>query len=295
MQRNKANTQLTRQYAAEKNLDVQFDDSRHRIRYKIKNNLIVVPSMHEGWALKGKRIILMTHGVGDSYLSDNRIRSFPGGVGRDHIQAFLVPNEVAAQANGQFYDKPIHIVGCPKLDKWANYKKEKTGTICISFTWDRTFSPEGTSAYSHYKSILPELAKRYTVIGHGHPLVIDELEKDYNEAGIETVKDFEEVMKRADLYIVDSSSTLWEFAVIGPVMLLNAPWYRKDVEHGMRFWKYSNIGIQIDSPQDLIDAIPEALEDKIERRPIIDKVYPHLGNASQKAVEAILTEQERTL
>jgi hypothetical protein len=54
---------------------------------------------------------------------------------------------------------------------------------------------------------------------------------------------------------------LYEFASTGrPVVVMNAPQYRRDVHHGLRFWDYPP-GLQVDRPEQLADTIARALSD----------------------------------
>jgi hypothetical protein len=60
-----------------------------------------------------------------------------------------------------------------------------------------------------------------------------------------------DVRKFANLLICDNSSLMYEMSYLGRnVVALNAPWYRRDVEHGLRFWQWR--GIQVDTPEELL-------------------------------------------
>jgi glycosyltransferase involved in cell wall biosynthesis len=94
--------------------------------------------------------------------------------------------------------------------------------------------------------------------------MIDRLEQTYRQCGIEVVRSFDEVCRRADVYACDNSSSIYEFASTGrPVVLLNAPWFRRDVEHGLRFWAAAGIGRQVDEPEDLAEAIRCSLSEPV--------------------------------
>ena len=103
---------------------------------------------------------------------------------------------------------------------------------------------------------------------------------------------FEDVVRRADLYIADNTSTLFEFAALDrPVIVLNAPWYRRGVEHGLRFWEFADVGVQVDDPESLVDAIGRALEDRdgSRRRSIVRALYANLGDATARAADELAT------
>ena len=99
-------------------------------------------------------------------------------------------------------------------------------------------------------------------------------------------------MRRADLYAVDNSSTLFEFAATGrPVVVLNAPWYRRSVTAWPRFWWGADVGANVAYPAALTETILGALKDtnkQADRRArIAAEVFPHVGDASRLAAEAI--------
>jgi CDP-glycerol glycerophosphotransferase (TagB/SpsB family) len=116
----------------------------------------------------------------------------------------------------------------------------------------------------------------------------------WRQLGIEHVTLFDAVAARADLYVCDNSSTLYEFAALGrPVVVLNSPAYRRDLDLWPRFWRCADVGVQVDRPDDLEVAIHLALDDPpaiaARRRAVVDEVYPLLdGRAAQRSAEAIL-------
>lgn len=238
------------------------------------------------------RIVLAQHGAGQSY-SDNHA-SYPGGQNNEAVGMFLCPNEHSAGRWRAAYPRArVEVVGCPRLDDLPSRVPGPGPVIAVSTHWDDKHSPEGRSAWSYIQSSLRELAKRYTVIGHAHPRYRRQLDPIYRRHGIEVVPTFDEVCRRADVYIMDNSSTLFEFASTGrPVVVLDAPTYRKNVNHGLRFWDAADVGVRIPATGDLIAAVETALEDAPEvaarREAALDIVYAFRTGAAQRAADAIL-------
>jgi hypothetical protein len=251
-------------------------------------------------------IILMEHGVGLTPAQDHA--GYAGGTGmRRQADLTLAPNEFIRMRTAKaIRGMPQVVIGTPKLDKFsrkwevesrATIRKVKEGkpVVCISFHWNgEKVSREAGNAFLHYRDALDDLAHQddFHLIGHGHPKYMWFLEKEYEARGIEVVRDFEEAMLRADLYVNDCSSTLYEFCVTGkPVVILNAPWFRRDVNLGIRFWEYTDIGPQVDEPGELCAAIGEQLSvDRYAcaRKKMVHDLYPFLGCSAQRAAGAIL-------
>lgn len=260
-----------------------------------------------------RRIVHMEHGTGHAFGT----APYPNGVKgkRDLVDLFLAPNEYTAQLIRSVRSTRVEVIGTPKMDPWyyppffedpGNYNlitqvykfsPEKPPRIAIAFHWGDRHSnpPEAGSAFEHYKDILPELGRRYQLIGHGHPLAGDVYQKEFERLGIEWVPDFRQVLLRADLYINDLSSTLYEFLVTGkPVVVLNAPWFRRDVQWGIRFWDYSDVGFNVESPDDLFPWIDRTLRHYVtacaqERRLAVRDLYPYIGQSAQRAAEVLVS------
>jgi CDP-glycerol glycerophosphotransferase (TagB/SpsB family) len=103
---------------------------------------------------------------------------------------------------------------------------------------------------------------------------------------------FEDVCRRADVYVCDNSSTLFEFAATGrPVVLLNSAAWPKGRGPGLRFWEAAGVGVQVDRPADLGDAVQRAIElwgpDVRARQAALDIVYAFRSGAAERAVAAI--------
>jgi hypothetical protein len=239
----------------------------------------------------------LEHGAGQSYGGDPRSAqhgSYAGGRDRDDAALFLVPNErAAARWHATYPGAEVHVVGSPKIDELPARAPGPGPVVAISFHWPCAIAPEARTAFPHYRTALPAIARRFRVLGHGHPRFMPRLAPVYRTIGIEPIDDFDEVLRRADMYVADNSSTLFEFAATGrPVVVLNAPWYRRHVDHGLRFWDAATVGSQVDEPWDLVATVERALADppdqRVERERVVAYVYARpLGGAARAAAEAI--------
>lgn len=272
---------------------------RRRMRRELR--LTMVASWGDMKRMKRTKrpLIHFEHGNGQTF--DVRHTSYAGGPDRENVVLFVCPSERVAEANRAYYpDTPTVAVGCPKLDRFHAVSPYVTGNakpvVALSFHWNAKWIPETRSAMDHYVSVFHDLAEsdEFDVIGHGHPRILDRLRPLYRDAGIPVIPTFEQVLATADLYVNDCSSTLYEFASTGrPVVVLNAPWYRRDVQHGLRFWEYANVGVQVDEPDDLLAVIRMALIDppthQRNRKRAVAACYAYIdGHATERAVNAIL-------
>ena len=238
-----------------------------------------------------RRIVLLQHGAGQSYGTDHP--HYAGGRGNDDVGLFLVPNEHAADRWRARYPRAaVEVVGCPKLDTLPA-REPGPPTVAVAFHFDAWVAPESRSAWQHFRDALPELAGQVRLIGHGHPRRID-LAAAYAAMGIEWVPDFAEVCRRADLLVFDNTSAGFEFAATGrPVVVLNAPWYRRSAQHGLRFWEAATVGLQADRPGMLAETVRCSLmpshADELRRRreAALRYVYAYRTGAAQRAADAI--------
>jgi hypothetical protein len=241
------------------------------------------------------------HGAGQSYLGDPhrpvRSGSYAGGPDREDVALFMVPNEHSANRWRETYPKArVALVGSPRIDTLP--RREPSGAepvVAISFHWPCRLSPETDTALGDYMPVLGDLAQRFLLIGHAHPKADwpQRMERLYRRIGIPFVKDFADVCRQADIYVCDNSSTLFEFASTDrPVVVLNSKHYRRDVNHGIRFWDAAGIGLQVDRAGDLAETITAALEDPLEqqmaRETALNIVYQPRTNGAAYAATAIV-------
>jgi hypothetical protein len=251
-----------------------------------------------GRRLGYRRFVFMEHGAGQAYIGDAhgaRHPSYAGGTDREDVELFLVPNEYSADLWRRAYPSArVEVVGSPRLDGLPRREPGPGPVICVSFHWPAFVAPEADSAIGYFTDALRPLAQRFTVIGHAHPKGHwpAEMERIYRQADIPFVADFDDVCRQADVYVCDNSSTLFEFASTGrPVVVLNSPYYRKNVHHGLRFWDAADVGVQVDRSGDLNAGVELALEDRSEqqanREAALDIVYAYRSGAAERAAAAV--------
>jgi len=247
-----------------------------------------------------RRIFMMEHGTGHGFGTS----AYPNGPGeRDCVSLFLPPNQYTADKIHTVRSTPCEVIGTPKLD-WVvdqdltQYRLHPR-TVCISFHHGgkNRKPPEAGSAFEHYKDIIPELKKQFNLVAHGHPLSRVRDIPFYASIGVPFIDDFEQVMRVADVYVNDLSSTLYEFITTGkPVIVMNAPWFRRDVQHGLRFWDYSNIGFEVNQPGELKKAIDATLLTPTlflrQRKKAIQDLFPYLGVSAKRTAEVIANNLE---
>lgn len=249
----------------------------------------------------GNPVVLCQHGAGQSYGSKMN-SSYAGFPGHKGIALFLHPGPHPARRDRRAYPGTRVVeIGSPRLDDWHTGKNKlpqnEKPVVAISFHWPAKIGvPEAGSQFDYYEPALKNLAdaEDFEVIGHSHPRLWKKARGVYERLGIEPVREFDQVLKRADVYAIDNSSTLFEFASTGrPVLVLNGPSYRKSVQYGLRFWECATVGINVETPRHLLEKVRLAIEDPAHVRDArieaLKKVYTFQdGTSATRAAEAIL-------
>lgn len=237
-------------------------------------------------------VIYMEHGIGHTY--SNTHPSYAGAPGRDRTTLFLNQHKLTDEKNRNMYPNADHkIIGVPRLDK-VKLRPAQGRIVAISFHWECRVAPETRSAWDHYRPGLRQLRSQdFQLIGHAHPHKgwPEKLTPYYQRHGIPYIPTFEQVLEQADLYVVDNSSTGYEFAAAGRhVIHMNAPWYRKHINHGIRFWEHIP-GPTVNNHQELVDAIKDVLANpnkwEPQRQQVVKTLFPHLGRSASTAAKAI--------
>lgn len=228
---------------------------------------VIVAGYVDEMTLPARRpVIYLEHGAGQAYRGDYTAAddpSYHGGYGHDNAVLFLCPREeVAARWRERYPKAKAFPIGCPKLDELhRDPPPGEERTVAITFHSEARLCPETLSALPHYelglRDAVTDLQRAgWTVLGHGHPRVWRKTSKLWDELGVEKVRSFDEVLRRARVLAVDNSSAGPEFASLGkPIVWLNAPWFRRETNHGGRFWDWTEGIPTVDGPEQLADAV----------------------------------------
>jgi hypothetical protein len=241
---------------------------------------VVVASWSDSRALmlSGRPIVLMQHGAGQSYGAAGewaRHPGYPGGDENEHIAMFLCPNDYSAQRWRERYPStPVHVVGSPWAEQLRDtvaqaqpkLARSSTPTVAFAFHWRAEICPESGSAFDDYAPHLATIASHLRangvrMLGHAHPRLWDEAAPVYEWSGIEPVASLESVLCNSDVLCLDNSS-------IGPlagacgvgVVWLNASTYRREADHGGRFWTWTEGLPVVEDPGETVDTALGGLE-----------------------------------
>lgn len=265
-----------------------------------RDGLVMVASYADLRLVGERPVVYVEHGAGQAYVPFAH-PSYSGSSNPTFgkVRLFVCPNEqVAARWREAWPDIPAVAVGCPRMDVWHRDPGEPDRAL-IGWTWhwDCKVVPESRSALGHYLRhlgpVVGELRRAgYDVLGHGHPKWGGQLEPMWDKVGVRYTPDPDVLLRDCGSLIVDNSSMAYEFASLDrPVLSLNAPWYRREVEHGLRFWSLIP-GMQCNEPGELASAAIRSADDhelaRFQRRRVVGAVYgPADGDAGKRAAHAV--------
>lgn len=239
-----------------------------------------------------------SHNSGDPEVRGKR--GYPGGDGADDVGLFLAPNEeVAAKWQARYPAASAVAVGCPALDRWhLNPPAPETPRLVLTFHWPSGHCLEAGTAWPLYQRYVAEqliplaLREGWSVVGTEHPRWQKELLRSWQTMGVSAVG-YDEAMETGTLLIADNTSMLPEFASTGrPILFLDSPEWRRDIDHGGRFWKWPEGQVSCESPFYLREAVEEAAADRpgarAARERMVRDVYGAVdGKAAERAADAV--------
>lgn len=203
------------------------------------NDVFLIGGFPDIDLVQNRRLIYVEHGAGQRYegLSEHHAQHYHGSRHPNRVVAYISPRQEVADSWG----RPAFAAGSPVCDPYPLFGEE--GVVAITFHWDAPrVCPEARSAFDHYVERMPDIiaalrSQGYEVLGHFHPK-FPRLERCWIGWGVPVV-DVDIVRRRASLLIADNTSLMYEMAYLGRrTITLDAPWYRYDVDHGLRFWEH---------------------------------------------------------
>jgi hypothetical protein len=118
--------------------------------------------------------------------------------------------------------------------------------------------------------------------------MVDQAEKVFARAGIETIRNFADVIAWADVYAVDNSSTLFEAKALGlDVVYLDAPWYTP-FPGSLRFDLFTELGPHL-KDGDLAEAAMHANDNRVsyDGSRMVAEIFGDVDGATTRAVKAV--------
>lgn len=226
----------------------------------VMGHIALVAAWQDVQPLRGTcQMVYVEHGAGQVYTDRLHDPSYSGSQGARHtgVVGYIAPSQTVAD---RWTQARAVAVGCPKMDHWLNtaYVPGHDPVVCFVFHWPCNFTPETRSAWEHYQPRFTEIVDRYVrqgfhVAAHAHPKWRGQLDPLLAAAGARVWKGEDQVFRHADIVIVDNSSLGMEFMSLRrPVVWMNAPWYRRDVFHGGRFWDWTADVPTVDDAEELM-------------------------------------------
>lgn len=283
------------------------------VRSRRPEGLMLVASWNDAQRWLDRPLVYVEHGAGQTY-RDGNPRGYAGADSLSHVRLFLAPGaHVADRWHASYPQAAVDIVGCPALDQHLSAKNQHQhdddedqndgGTadehrpiVAITAHWRCGVVPETMPALPRFESALRELREAepstFQLLGHAHPRAARRAQQMWDRLGVPVEVDPDVVLARADLLVADNTSLLYEAAAIDvPVVVLNSPTYRRDVEHGLRFWSHVP-GLQVDEPGQLVGTLDRALADPLEVRMLRRRAACHVyayrdGRSAERAADAI--------
>lgn len=215
-------------------------------------DIVLVGGFYDIERARGHRVVYVEHGAGQTYWhpTGRRHEAYHGARHPENVVGYISPRQEVADS----WERPAIAVGSPVCDPYPLVTNNVKPVVVITSHWPCNLLPETRSAMPHYQQALGPLIRHlrltgFDVYGHHHPRD-NRLPTVWRNLQVPQIS-VDEVRRHADILVVDNSSLAYEMAHLGrAVVTLNAPWYRRDVSHGLRFWD-AVPGIAVDEPDEL--------------------------------------------
>lgn len=250
-------------------------------------------------ATSPRPVALMQHGAGQSYNGcgpSNLDYGYVGGAGLDGVGLFLAHTwRDAVEWEAAYPDRLVEVVGSPvpadEVRTSVRRRAEPVPVVGVTFHWRCTAQLEAGTAWPEWRR--PVLALReagFRLLGHEHPRWGGRLMRWWETAGVETTDDPDDLLARSSVLVADNTSLLYEAMACGvPTVGLRSHRWRRDVEHGLRFWQYAP-PVDLDPGADLVAAVraQAAFGPRADERAIARAVLgPPDGLAASRVADAL--------
>lgn len=263
-------------------------------------------------------VVYLEHGAGQSYV--DAPFGYAGGERLDHVRLFLAPSEhVAATWRARYPQARAEAVGCAALDRHVSHPSGRTELgeraaaaqtprgasgpplVAVAQHWRCGNVPETMPAVPRFTAVIAAQTERAELLAHAHPRVARRAGEAWARAGVRFEPDPDAVLVTlrdaiaigsGAVLVADNTSMLYEAAALGlPVLALNLPTYRRDVEHGLRFWSHVP-GLQCDEPTEFRERLEVAIADPLEAQELRARAAAYAycaadGRAAARAADAI--------
>lgn len=185
------------------------------------------------------------------------------------------------------------------VERGGEHEQSVRPLVAVTAHWRCSTVPETWPAIGEYLKPISEISKsyEYQMIGHGHPRDTIGARARARKWGIRFEPDPDVVLAelrsaQCAVLVADNTSLMYEAAALGiPVLALNSRHYRRDVEHGLRFWSHVP-GLQVEQCAEFRAAVERALEDPPEAQALRARAaaaaYDHRdGTSAARAADAI--------
>lgn len=226
------------------------------------DDVVLVASYRDVLRFPDNPKIYVEHGAGQTYNGAPVATPQPGysdaaSVERhQNVIGYLCPSVTVAERWIAAGVDPeiVRVVGCPAISRFVGSPRQRMAAITFHFP-AQIGVPECGTAWYEWQDHLPALvhtlrSEGWTVVGHEHPRWNGELAPWWTRLGVmEVSRDV--ILSHAGLLVADNTSLMYEAAACGAsVIAMNSARWRKDVEHGLRFWSHVP-GNEMDDLSDL--------------------------------------------
>lgn len=208
-------------------------------------------------------VVRAEHGAGQTYKGVHSF-SYAGSEQHGRARLCLYPGKHPWSVHvNKRCPSPSAVVGSPILERWL-HSPEKPA-VGFAFHWDCQVCPETKATFHIWSKAIPSVIdglsrKGIPVYFHCHPRYVDTFKRAIKNFNQILILDRDLFLGSITVLAADNTSLMFEAAACGRmVVVLNSPTYRRNIEHGLRFWVVDEVGVPCDDPKNLLSCVQQAL------------------------------------